>query len=203
MSFHHSKHSQSVVNVHLPIWQCIVPCAVAVLTAAGCATHSTSVGHRMLLPEDGPRHETEQSELFVMPVTLASPEPAFPTDVIVPSTYELTVCAEIWLSADGDITRIAPFDSALECADDADPQVQLYARSVTETLRLWEFTPAMICKFPPELLDKRAQGDCTGSEVKLRRVPVRLNYAFTFSSRDGRRKVGFVRNLPQDNAPME
>ncbi len=169
---------------------------------AACATGSASVGHRMLLPDTGARHDIASTQLFVMPVTLAAPEPAFPAVAEAAKAIDVTVCAEVWLSADGDITRIAPFDGAPECADGASPQAQPYAQSVVAALQHWEFTPAMVCEFPPERLDKRAQGDCTGSEVTLRRVPVRLNYAFTFSSRDGRRRVGIARGtVPQQVAP--
>ena len=165
---------------------------------AGCAARSASVGHRMLPPATGPRHAVEATQFFVMPMTLTSPEPAFPQVAEMPGAFELTVCAEVWLSADGDITRVAPFDGARECAGGADPRAQAYARSVAEALQRWEFTPAMVCEFPPHLLDKRDRGDCTGPEVVVRRVPVRLDYAFTFSSRDGRRRVGFARRPATD-----
>ncbi len=166
--------------------------AMAALFLAACAVRSASVGHRMLLPETGARHVVASTQLFVMPLTLAAPEPAFPAVAEDAKAVEVTVCAEVWLSENGDLTRIAPFDDGPECAAGAGPQAQPYAQSVAEALRRWQFTPAMICEFPPELLDKRAKGDCTGSEVTVRRVPVRLNYAFTFSSRDGRRRVGFA-----------
>ncbi len=165
--------------------------ALAVI-AAGCATRSTSVGHRMLLPQGGDRVELESRELFVMPMALASPEPVFPEAAV--GSVDVEVSAEIWLSADGDVTRVAPFDATPDCAQGADPAMRDYARAVAEALRRWEFTPAMICRFPPELLARRDEGDCRGSEVAVRRVPVRLNYAFTFSSHDGRRRVGVARH---------
>src|SRR3546814_4581172 len=123
-----------------------------------------------------------------MPIALASPEPVFPETDAAAATIDVEVCAEIWLSADGDVTRFAPFHATPECAQGADPAVRDYAQAVGDALRRWEFTPAMICEFPPELLARRDEGDCRGPEVTVRRVPVRLNYAFTFSSRDGRRR---------------
>ena len=60
----------------------------------------------------------------------------------------------------------------------------------------------MICDFPPQAIEKRERGDCTGPEVTVRRVPVRLEYAFTFSSHDGRRQVGFTRK-PQNAATAD
>ena len=166
---------------------------VLAVAATGCATRSTSVDHRMLLPPGGDRVELESLELFVMPIALASPEPVFPGAEATAAAVEVEICAEIWLSAEGDVTRVAPFHATPECAQGADPAMRDYARAVGDALQRWEFTPAMICEFPPQLLAKRDEGDCRGSEVTVRRVPVRLNYAFTFSSRDGRRRVGVAR----------
>lgn len=169
--------------------------AVALLAGlpAACVTRSASVGHRMLLPGTGARYEPGPTGLFVMPLVLSSPEPEFPAAAGPVGSIEKTVCAEVWLSADGEITRVAPFDQSSECAEGGDAQAQPYAASVAAALRHWEFTPAMVCEFPPDQPDRRAQGDCTGPDVTVRRVPVRLNYAFTFSSRNGRRRVGFAR----------
>lgn len=164
---------------------------LVLVAATGCATRSTHVGHRMLLPQGGDRVELESRELFVMPIALASPEPVFPETA--GGSVEVEVCAEIWLSADGEVTRVAPFDASPECARGADPAFHDYARAVDAALRRWEFTPAMICGFPPELQAMREAGDCRGPEITVRRVPVRLNYAFTFSSRDGKRRVGVAR----------
>lgn len=160
--------------------------------AAGCATRSASVDHRMLLP-DGARHEIAATQLFVMPVMLDAPEPAFPPGA-ADAPGEVVVCAEVWLSPDGEVTRVAP-SAAPGCADRADARVARYAREVDAAIAGWEFTPAMVCEFPPQALDKRERGDCTGPEVQVRRVPVRLAYAFTFEVRDGRRRVS-NRGLP-------
>lgn len=172
--------------------------AVAVLATivatVGCATRSASVDHRMLLPPGGDRIELEPQQLFVMPIALSQPEPEFPlAEAGTTGPVEVTACAEVWLSAEGDVTRVTPFHDAPECEPGADPEMRGYAQAVDAALRRWEFTPAMICEFPPQALAKRERGDCTGPEVTVRRVPVRLNYAFTFSSRDGKRQVGIAR----------
>lgn len=177
--------------------------ALLAMVVPGCAMRTTHVDERMLLPASGARHETDAREFFVMPMTLVAPQPAFPAGAADAGTFEMTVCAEIWLSANGDITRVAAFDGAPGCAAVSDPQAQPYARSVAAALQRWEFTPAMVCEFPTELLDKRAQGDCTGPEVVVRQVPVRLNYAFTFSTRDGRRRIGFARSSHAGDTPLK
>ena len=173
---------------------------VLVIAAAGCATRSANIDHRMLLPQAGARHAVESTQFFVMPVSLAAPEPAFPVPAEDAGAIDVTVCAEIWLSEDGDVSRVMPFDATPECAQTGTAPARAYAQAVVEAMRGWEFTPAMICEFPPQLLARRDAGDCTGPEVTVRRVPVRLDYAFSFSSRQGRRRVGVVRKGAGANA---
>lgn len=175
----------------------MLPC----LYLAACATHLASVDHRMLLPQGGNRIELEPQQVFVMPIPLAQPEPEFPQSIEAGLPVEVVVCAEIWLSEDGDVAKVAPFEGSPDCASATTPPFEAYARSVGAALRRWEFTPAMICDFPPQAIEKRERGDCTGPEVAVRRVPVRLDYAFTFSSRDGKRRVGMVRTPSAGDVP--
>lgn len=171
----------------------VMAALVLVVAATGCASRSARIDHRMLLPQAGARHAVESTQFFVMPVSLAAPEPAFPELAEDAGAIDVTVCAEIWLSEDGDVSRVMPFDATPECAQTGEVQARAYAQAVVEAMRGWEFTPAMICEFPPQLLARRDAGDCTGPDVTVRRVPVRLEYAFSFSSREGRRRVGVVR----------
>jgi hypothetical protein len=179
----------------------VVAALVLVAAATGCATRSASIDHRMLLPQAGARHALESTQFFVMPVSLAAPEPVFPELAEDALAIDLTVCAEVWLSEDGDVSRVVPFDVTVECAQTSTERALAYAQAVVEAMRGWEFTPAMICEFPPQSMDKRERGDCTGPEVVVRRVAVRLDYAFTFSLRNGRKRVGVARKLPVDAAP--
>ena len=174
--------------------------AGALSAVAACATRSASIDHRMLLPQAGAQHAVESTQFFVMPVSLAAPEPVFP-ETGGTAEMDLTVCAEIWLSEDGDVSRVVPFGATVECAQTSTEPALAYTQAVVEAMRGWEFTPAMICEFPPQSMDKRERGDCTGPEVAVRRVAVRLDYAFTFSLRNGRKRVGVARKLPVEAAP--
>jgi len=167
----------------------VMAALVLVVAATGCASRSA----RIDVDQAGARHAVESTQFFVMPVSLAAPEPAFPELAEDAGAIDVTVCAEIWLSEDGDVSRVMPFDATPECAQTGAVQARAYAQAVVEAMRGWEFTPAMICEFPQQLLARRDSGDCTGPDVTVRRVPVRLDYAFSFSSREGRRRVGVVR----------
>ena len=56
--------------------------------------------------------------------------------------------------------------------------------------------PARICRFPEHLRAQMERGDCTGREVDIDKVPVRLAYAFTFQCTDGRASVQANSSLP-------
>src|SRR3546814_11436416 len=94
---------------------------VLAIAATGCATRGTSVDHRMLLPQGGDRVEPESREPFVMPLALASPAPVFPATADAAATTDVGVCAETWLSAAVDVTRVAPVPSTPESAPRAPP----------------------------------------------------------------------------------
>ena len=148
----------------------------------------------MLLPPEGERHALKSSELFIMPVELETPQPEFPPDFPARQTIELTVCAEVWLSDEGGVERVVPLRDATGCGAEGSGAFQaLFERTVTDALMRWEFSPARICTLPPGADERRERGDCTGPDVTLRPVPVRLAYAFSFSVREGKRLVGFVR----------
>src|SRR3546814_17132577 len=106
-----------------------------------------------------------------MPIALASPEPVFPETDAAAATIDVEVCAEIWLSPDGDVTRVAPSHATPDCAQGDDPAVRDYAQAVGDALRRWELTPAMICEFQPELLARSDEGDVRGREAQRRRGP--------------------------------
>jgi hypothetical protein len=166
---------------------------IACLLATGCATHVAGVDRRMLLPETGARYEMASAERFVMPIALDAEDPAFPADVATAASVAVTVCADLWLSANGDITRSAPLYGAGGCEAAPSAALRPYEAAVAEALQHWSFSPAMVCTFADAAAAERAHGDCRGAGVAVRRVPVRIAYAFTFTVRDGRRRVDAAR----------
>src|SRR3546814_17566301 len=114
----------------------------------------------MLVPQGGDRVGRESRELFVMPIALASPEPVFPETDAAAATIDVEVCAEIWLSADGDVTRVAPSHATPECAQGADPAVRDYAQAVCGARRRGAFTPAMVCRLEERRVGKKGVSTC-------------------------------------------
>ncbi len=179
--------------------------AVARLCAAGtafllaaCATRvapvdapasSTHVEHALLMPPGQPRYEMDDLALFVMPMELESPSPAFPAEIPAGDVAPVTVCVEAWLDGGGDISRLAAAHGVDGCPERADAQAEPYERAVVDAMRAWSFSAAAICRFPEHLRAQRERRDCRGKDIALVHVPVRLTYAFTFERHAGRAQV--------------
>lgn len=167
-------------------------CVAMACAAAGCASTVETVDHRMLLQPGTARYEMAELDLFVMPMELEAPLPAFPEDIIDADVPPVEACAELWLSSEGEVTRASAIHDLPGCAGEGDRAAAPFEQTVLDTLRGWSFTPARVCRFREDQRDKRAKGDCRG-DVEVVRVPVRLAYAFRFERRHGRTGVGLRR----------
>lgn len=172
-------------------------CVVVLLSA--CATRVAHVGtvpasitrvdHALLLPPGQPRYEMDELALFVMPMELESPSPAFPAGIPGGDVAPVTVCVEAWLDDAGDISRLVPARGGDDCPRQADTRAASFEQAVVEAMRAWSFSAAAICRFPERLRAQRERGDCRGKDIELTHVPVRLTYAFTFERHAGRAQV--------------
>jgi len=177
--------------------------AGAALLLAACATRvahvepvppdRTHVDYALLMPPGQPRYEMDDLALFVMPIELESPTPAFPAGIPGGDVAPVTVCVEAWLDDAGDISRLVPAHGGDACPQQADAQLAPYEQAVVKTMHAWSFSAAAICRFPERLRAQRDRGDCRGKDIALTHVPVRLTYAFTFERRAGRAQVGSAR----------
>jgi hypothetical protein len=180
-----------------------VAAAGLALLSAACATQVAhvdpapvdvaSVGHALLLPSGQPQYRLDGLTLFVMPIELDSPPPVFPSSVAAGDVAPVTVCVEAWLDDAGDVSRLVPARGGDGCPKQADAQASPYEQAVLAAMHAWSFSAAAICRFPERLRAQRDRGECTGSEVELTRVPVRLTYAFTFERHAGREQVASAR----------
>jgi hypothetical protein len=168
----------------------------ALLTA--CATRVAHVDvpadrrridHALLKPTDQPQYQMDDLSLFVMPMELKSPPPAFPAGIAPGDLAPVTVCVEAWLDDVGNVARLAPVHGGAGCPTQADAGVAPYEQAVVEAMHRWMFSAAAICRFPERLRAQRERRDCTGKDVRLTHVPVRLTYAFTFERQAGRTRI--------------
>ena len=168
--------------------------ATCLLTA--CSTRIAKVDHQVILQPGEVRHELDGLELFVMPMELDAPPPAFPPAYADGDLAPLVVCVEVWLDADGHPTHVEALHQEPDCPPRTDARTVAFEQAVLERLMHWYWTPARICRFPEQLRTQMERGDCTGREVDIDKVPVRLAYAFTFERKAGRASVQANNNLP-------
>ena len=167
----------------------LAACATRVAQVDAAPASSTRVDHALLMPPGQARYEMDDLALFVMPMELESPPPAFPGGIPGSEVAPVTVCLEAWLDDNGDIARLLPARDVDGCPRRADAQAAVYEQAVVEAMHAWSFSAAAICHFPERLRAQRERGDCRGRDVVLTHVPVRLTYAFTFERRAGRAQV--------------
>jgi hypothetical protein len=167
----------------------LTACATRVGHVGPAPADDARVDHSLLMPQGQARYELDDLALFVMPMELASPAPAFPAGIPAGDVVPVTVCVETWLDDAGDVTRLLPARGVDGCPPQADAQAAPYEQAVVQAMRAWSFSAAAICRFPERLRAQRERGDCRGEDVALTHVPVRLTYAFTFERRAGRAQV--------------
>lgn len=171
----------------------LTACATRVAHVDSVSADSTRVDHALLLPSGQPRYEMDDLALFVMPMELEAPSPAFPAGIPGGDVAPATVCVEAWLDDAGDVTRLAPARGGDGCPKHGGAQAAPFEQAAVQAMHAWSFSAAAICRFPARLRAQRERGDCRGSDVELTHVPVRLTYAFTFERRAGRAKVASTR----------
>lgn len=170
-----------------------VAAVVACCLATACASRIAKVDHQLILQPAQARYQLDNLELFVMPMELEAPPPGFPVAYAQGDLAPLVVCAEVWLDTHGDITRVAPLHQEPDCPARTDPRTAAFEQAVVAKLQQWLWGPARICRFPEHLREQYERGDCTGNDVDIVPVPVRLAYAFTFQRSAGRASVGSAR----------
>jgi hypothetical protein len=170
------------------------------LVTAACATRVAKVDHQVILQPGESRYELSELELFVMPMELEAPPPEFPAAYAQGDLAPLVVCAEVWLDTHGDITHVASLHQEPDCPARTDARTLAFEQAVVARLRQWTWGPARICRFPERLREQRERDDCTGNEVDVVPVPVRLAYAFTFQRSAGRASVASSRVAGSSNS---
>ena len=153
---------------------------VASVVNSGCATRSTAVESRMILPDGAARTEIREHQAFIMAIPIRTEDPVFPTDEGEPR--EASVCVEFQVSGAGEVNSIQQIDSAPNC-DQVRADNAPYATAAKFAVSQWSFIGAAICDF------KVSEDECDGAEAKLTAVPIKLAYRFHFRVENGRRSV--------------
>ena len=154
----------------------IAAAALVVLPIAGCKTNST-VGMHMVLPPMAEVMDIPKNKTFLMASPVAQPLPAYPSGVQRGDSTR--VCIELVIDENGAVASTTPLYGLPECPapkEELDPQ---FVGAAVDAAGRWQFLAAAVCTFPEgaETMD-----DCSGDEVVVTTVAIKIAYVFTFQS---------------------
>jgi hypothetical protein len=167
-----------------------VTLVAGLLTA--CATRTTAVDQRLILPEGSARYELADHQAFVFPAPRDNATPGFPPGFEPRELPPTTLCTSLVVDAAGGVGE-AKLLQEPGCVDPA-LQPQLGA-AVLAAVSSWRYEPAVFCTYPDAATrDRDWNGSgCAGAVTEATPVAVSLAYAFTFEVRNGRQRVGASR----------
>ncbi|MCD9004836.1 hypothetical protein LDO31_01030 [Luteimonas sp. XNQY3] len=154
------------------------------LLLTACSHRTAQVERAMVLPPSAQVHAVESHQRFLMAAPIHDPDPAFPVGARLEG--ELRLCVGFVVDADGAVRNVAADREGVGCADPTGLATAPFVEAVTGTLRTWRYFGAAICTFPADV-DPDSDPRCEGEGVEVDAVPIRLRYAFTFSSERGGR----------------
>lgn len=154
----------------------IAAAALIVVLVAGCKTRST-VGMQMVLPPMAEVMDVPKDKTFLMASPVMQPLPAYPSGVQRGASAR--VCIEFVIDENGAVASTTPLYGLPECPalqEQLDPQ---FIASAVEAASRWQFLAAAICTFPEGV---EPTEDCSGDEVVVTTVAIKIAYVFTFQS---------------------
>ena len=170
-------------------------CAVVlVVCLAGCARQvrpgpvgDVQVG--MLIPSGASAWEEKPNERFLVAEPVGNQSmPDYPSQYLGSDLEERLVCVEIVVHPDGHVSSARHNREAMECQHGSIEPA--FVDSAVATISGWQFFGAQLCRFPEGVEPDDA---CTGDDVDIVPVPLRLTYVFAFSQMEGEGQVQAVR----------
>lgn len=187
-----SRPSAMCPHVRNAIRHRVAMACIALACVAGCATRSTGIGQRMILPEGVAQYGMDARQAFVFPAVDDGPLPEFPEALAQRELAPTTLCVSLVVDAGGAVHRVAPLAQA---GCEAPARFPMLAEAARAAMERWRFRPAMLCTYPDAATRDRdwTGHGCAGAVADATPVAVTLGWAFTFEVREGRARVGTLR----------
>ena len=165
---------------------------LAVLLNSGCKSTS-QVDMRMILPAGAPVMDIPEDKMFLMASPVSQPMPTYPEGVS--HTAEVSTCVEMVIDETGAVSSATPLYGLPDCPQQQASIDPRFVGSSIEAVKNWQFLAAAVCTFPP---GTSMTEDCSGDDVVIAPVAIKLAYAFSFHSSG--RVSAQARRVQQDPA---
>lgn len=134
----------------------------------------------MILPVNAAYLEVRSDQKFIMAVPIDDRNPDFPVNADRDSAM---VCLEFLVTGEGVVHAPLQIASAAGCEPIGYPGSMPFVREATRAVEGWTFFGAAICDFNYD------ESECDIDATRVRPVPIKLAYKFSFSTVGGKRAV--------------
>jgi hypothetical protein len=150
--------------------------SLAAVFVSGCKT-APGVAMRMIVPPGAAVMDIPKDKVFLMASPVSQPMPVFPAGA--PKTMNVSACVEMVVDESGAVSSATPIFGLPDCPLAQTEIDQRFVVASLEAVKSWQFLAAAICTFPPEA---PKNDDCSGVDVAVSPVAVKLSYVFSFQS---------------------
>ena len=151
---------------------------VSLISISGCSTTPSvaRTDYSLIVPSNVEAYEEQTNQRFLLGERIGPTAlPTYPSGLVALRLSPQSICVEIDIDEDGKIAAARQLNDVEECRAKTNEQ---FLQAALAAVGQWSFHPARMCTFPNAA---SVNDDCSGTNVVVERVPVRLAYRFTFS----------------------
>ena len=132
---------------------------------------------KMVIPPIAQVMDVPKDKSFLMAAPVSQPLPEYPTGV--KRGASASVCIEFVIDEKGAVSSAAPLYALPECPGSRVELDTRFVDSAVEAASQWQFLAAAICTFSQGV---EPTDDCSGNDVVVTAVAIKIAYVFTFQS---------------------
>jgi hypothetical protein len=175
--------------------------AMLVVSLVSCArvkpAPSTHIGFKPFIPPAAQGFDFPKNYKIVVGAPIAQAAPGYPPALIARRIPRRNVCLEIEIDAQGKVYHSPPLHDMPGCPISTRPVEPAFVTSAEAAVMHWRFAPTVVCMFPADV-DADAEGnDCADEGAKIEPLAIRLAFAFTFTTTNGKPKASVGALSPQ------
>lgn len=150
---------------------------------------STHTGFKVFIPPTAQVFDFPKNYKIVVGAPIVQAASIYPPSLIARRIPRRDVCLEIEINERGEVYHSRPLYGIPGCPVDAQAVEPAFVATAESAVTHWRFAPTVVCMFA-EGVDADAEGnDCANEGAKIEPLAIRLAFAFTFITTDGKPKT--------------
>lgn len=143
----------------------------------------TSTGVEFIVPPAAQTYRLDKNQKLILGDMLGPPAlPVYPSQVGKTPLPIVEVCLELVIGEHGSVESSKLIKDMPSCNGSwvSSGMYGLFVDSARDAVSRWYFLPTKVCIYPAGVDADRQSDDCSGKGVKVRDIPIKLAYRFTF-----------------------